>query len=128
MKEISVVSKDKVGLLADVSEILGQHGVNIESIAMESEHDTAVIHLKVSKESEAQKILAKAGFKVVESNHLLLRISNRPGELAKVSRLLANAGINITNVFVLDERNGKKIVAFNTSNNAKAKKLLKDYS
>lgn len=128
MKELCVVSKDRVGLLADISEILGKHEINIDSLSMQTSNDTAIIHLKVSKEKDARDLLMKTGFKVAENDHLVLNMKDRPGELAKISRLLANGQININNVHVMDERNNMKILALDTSDNPKAKKLLANYS
>ena len=43
MKEIVVVTQNRAGLLADISENLAANGINIETIDAEEIHDTAVI-------------------------------------------------------------------------------------
>jgi len=127
MTELTIVAKDRVGLLADVSDALGKEGINIEFVSVETTANTAIVHLKVGNSPAAKKCLTAAGFRVVDKHNLLLRLKDRPGELAKVSRKLADAGINIKNVYILDAAKSEKIMAMDTSDNTKAKTVLKSY-
>jgi len=126
-KEITVIEKDRVGLLADVSEALAKAGVNIESVQAESSGRQGIIRLLVNAPEKAKKALTKAGFNVLDSNILVIRLRDKPGELAKVSRLLAEANINIQNVYLISKNGGEAIDALQTSDNEKAKKILKQY-
>lgn len=127
MVELTVVARDRVGLLADIGEILGKKGINIESVSVEASGKTAMVHLNLGHAVESKKLLSDSGFRVVERDKLLLRLKDQPGELAKVSRSLANANINIKNVYILDAERRQKILAVDTSDNSKARKLLKAY-
>ena len=124
VKELTVVAPDRIGLLADISEALGQNSINIESISVGTTNDTAIIRLTTTEKKGAHKILQEAGFSALTSEKMLVRLKDRPGELARVSRTLANENINIENIDVIAERNGEKIVAIRTDNNTRAKKLL----
>jgi len=53
MKDITIIAPDKVGLLADISYILGKARVNIESIAVTSVGGKAVITVLVKKQPES---------------------------------------------------------------------------
>lgn len=127
MTELTIVAKDRVGLLADISDALAKDGINIEFVSVEATSSTAIVHLKVANSPAAKKSLTAAGFRVVDKHNLLLRLKDRPGELAKVSRKLADAGINIKNVYILDAARNEKIMAMDTSDNAKARTVLKSY-
>jgi hypothetical protein len=128
MKEITVITKDRAGVLAEVSEVLGKHGLNIDSISLEtSENKTAVVHIFTKHDAEAQKILASSGFKVVDSQVLLVRLQDKPGELARMSKLLNDAGLGISDIYMLDKQKNEGIFALKTSDNAKAKKTITDY-
>ncbi len=127
MNELTIVAKDRVGLLADISDALGKDGINIEFVSVETTASTAIVHLKVQNVPAAKKCLTAAGFRVVDKHNLLLRLKDRPGELAKVSRKLADAGVNIKNVYILDAAKNEKIMAMDTSDNTKAKTVLKSY-
>ena len=127
MSELTIVSKDRVGLLADISDALGKEGINIEFVSVETTASTAIVQLNVANGSSAKKALTAAGFRVVDKHNILLRLKDRPGELAKVSRKLADAGVNIKNVYILDAAKNEKILAMDTSDNAKAKTVLASY-
>ncbi len=125
-KEITVVAPDRVGLIADVSEALAESNVNIDSISAESSAGNAIIRIIVAKaaQKKAAATLEKAGFHVVESNMLVVELPDKPGELARVSRRLAENGIGLKNVFILEKERGKTILALKVSDYDAAKALL----
>lgn len=125
--ELTVVAKDRIGLLADIGEILGKKGINIESVSVEASGKTAMVHLDLGYAAEGRKLLTDSGFRVVDRDKLLLRLKDQPGELAKVSRTLADGRISIKNVYILDAERKQKILAVDTSDNQKARKLLRGY-
>lgn len=127
MRELIIVAKDRVGLLAQISKILGDNNINIDSVGVETVGKDAVIHLVASNETEATKLLEKAGFKVTASDTLLLKIEDQPGELAKVALTLAEAGINIRSVLFLRKEDSKGVFAVKVNKPEKAAELLKDY-
>ncbi len=121
------MEKDRVGLLADVSETVAKAGVNIESIHAESSGQQAIIRLLVNAPEKAKKALNKAGFNVLDSSIITIRLPDRPGELARISRLLADAKINIRNIYLVSKSGGEAIDALQTDDNKKAKKILREY-
>ncbi|MFH0922527.1 MAG: ACT domain-containing protein [Candidatus Micrarchaeota archaeon] len=128
MKEITVITKDRAGVLAEVSDALARKGLNIDSISLEtSENKTAVIHIFTKHDAEAQKILSDEGFRVVDSHVLLVRLQDKPGELARMSKLLSDAGLGISDIYMLDKQKNEKVFALKTSNNEKAKTAIADY-
>jgi len=127
MRELIIVAKDRVGLLAQISKILGDNNINIDSVGVETVGKDAVIHLVASNEEQAVKLLEKAGFKVTASDTLLLKIEDQPGELAKVALTLAEAGINIRSVLFLRKEDSKGVFAVKVNKPEKAAELLKDY-
>lgn len=126
MRQLTVVASDRVGLLADVSEVLASKGLNLDSISVETAGKSAIIHLSCPNIPEARKCLKEAGFRVVDEDSVLLRLKDQPGEVARISRLLADKKISIKNMYILDAEGGEKILAVSTDNNADAKRLLKE--
>ena len=130
MKELTLVEKDRVGLLADVSEILGKAHVNIQSVFVDvTRAKQAIIHVILEPRATltAAKALRKHGFKVMNSDILIVRTKDTPGELAKVCRLLADKGINVTNAFSISHYGGEALDAISTTDNTKARKIIKEY-
>jgi hypothetical protein len=105
MKDLKVTLENRPGTLADLSEVLGKAGVNIEGIAgfarevkgsEDREFVTHVAHILVDDATPAKRALINAGIKIEDEREaLVIDIRDRPGELAKVTRRLSEAGINI---------------------------------
>ncbi|MFH0971669.1 MAG: ACT domain-containing protein [Candidatus Micrarchaeota archaeon] len=125
-KEITVVAKDRIGLLADVSEALSSKNINIDSISVESTNRTAIIRLVVQKTSEAKKALESLGMKVMDSGVLVIGMPNHPGELAKLSRILADQKMSIQSVFVLNKEGEQTVLALKVDNYSGAKRILRE--
>ncbi|MBI5036017.1 ACT domain-containing protein [Candidatus Micrarchaeota archaeon] len=128
MNRLTIVEKDRVGLLADISEAMAQKNLNIDSIALETAGTNCILHMTTKHGKEARRVLAERGYKVVDESSLLLRVKDKPGELAEMSRSLADNGININNIYILDAEKGEKILALSTNDNILAKKVLKKYT
>lgn len=127
MKELLVLAKDRIGLLADLSYVLGQANINIESISADTMGDKAVIHLVVSDEVKGKEVLERKGFIVMSSDAIVVRMPDRPGELSKVARILADAKINIKNVQLLTKEGQMALYMLRVDNVKRATKLLKGY-
>lgn len=127
MKEIVVVTQNRPGLLADLSEALGDRGINIETIDAEEVRDTAVVELTVDRYDEALQILRDAGFDAVTEDALLIRLQDKPGALAKVARRFKDAGIDMKSVRIIRRQGGSAFVAIATDRSAEARALVSDY-
>jgi hypothetical protein len=105
LKDLKVTLENRPGTLADLSEVLGKAGVNIEGIAgfarevkgsEDREFVTHIAHILVDDATPAKRALINAGIKIEDEREaLVIDIRDRPGELAKVTRWLSEAGINI---------------------------------
>jgi len=126
-KEVTVVATDRIGLLADVCELLGSEGIDINSISSETANGTAIIRLYVKRHERAKSILEGEAFKVMEQGVLVLRLADKPGELAKISRLLSDEKVQIKNVTLISRDNGESLLGLSVSNHDRARNMLKRY-
>ena len=127
MKQLVVMAKDRVGLVADVSEVLSTNKLNVSSISFEAIGGLAVIRLIVERPEVASALLSKEGFKVGSEEVLVVELPDRPGQLAEVSRTLAKKGVNIRNLYILAADGKKTSVVINTEKKSLAKKALKQF-
>ena len=105
MKEITIITPNKVGSLAVISESLGSVGVNIEAISAYGKDEFAVFRVITKDVSTASKALSKfSEFKVSEEEIIVIEMSNRPGELGKITRKLANRNINLESLYILNKK------------------------
>ena len=95
------VHEDRPGLLAEIGELLGRAGVNIGTLAATNIDGKGVIHLVVDDGEDAAEVLAANGFQVEGSRAVLTAtIEDRPGELGRYCRRLAEAGVAISSAYV----------------------------
>ncbi|NYZ79397.1 hypothetical protein H0N99_04590 [Candidatus Micrarchaeota archaeon] len=127
MKELTIFAKDRVGLLADITEMMGKNGVNIEFLSGEAVAGIAVLHMTFSNELAAASLLERAGFTVISSDILVLRIPNKPGEIGRISRMLSDEGINIQNIYFMGEKARHGFFAVKVDRPDDAKGILKEY-
>lgn len=127
MKEIVVVTQNRAGLLADISEILANKGINIETIDADEIHDTAVIEMTVDRYDEALHSLRDAGFDAITEDALLIRLKDEPGALAKVARRFKEANIDLRSVRFIRRQQGYAFVAIATDRSQEARDLIKDF-
>ena len=126
MKMITIIEANRPGLLAEITTLLEQAGVNLESIDGDAAGEQAVIRLHGEPHEVCRDTLREAGFKVLSAEHLLVRIEDQPGGLADLSRRLANEEIEILGVHIVDKDGERAIVALETDNPFRAGQLLQD--
>lgn len=127
MKEITVVANDDVGMLAAVAETLGSVGVNIEAISAYGSEGKAVFRIITNDVTTTLRALSKLpGIKVMESDTLVYRMINRPGELGKITRKLANQGISLESLYIVSRKQDFTEVAIKTAKEdiGKTKEIL----
>ena len=95
-KDLSVLLDDRPGALADLGEALGKAGINIGGMCGVPGDRKGVVHILVQDPSSARRVLQDIGIRVSEERDvLILDVPDRPGELGKMCRKIANAGVNI---------------------------------
>jgi len=127
MKTITIAVDDKVGLLADISYILGKAKINIESISVDVVAGKAIITLSLSDGEKGKSVLEASGYKVEEVNALVLKLPDRPGELNKVTATLSKDGIAISNVHMLSKDGKNTVLSMMVDKPKRAATLLKQY-
>lgn len=127
MKQITVVVADKVGVLAELSYLLGKARVNIEAISAEVQGGKSVINLVVSDEKKAEMILKSNGYHVLAGEMLVVKVKDAPGALSDISKKLQKAKINIESIYLLTRGEGYSLDALMVDKPKKAKKVLADY-
>lgn len=125
MKQVTVISEDKVGLLADISYLLGKAKVNIESINADVVGGKAIICLALSDADRGKSVLETSGYRVGETNGVVLKLKDQPGELNKITTMLSKEGVNIENVHMLSREGKDTVISIVVDKPKKAASLLK---
>jgi len=101
MKEFSVRLSNRPGMLAALAETLARAEGNIDALAAFGFDDEGMVRRIVEDADRARRALVEAGLAVTEREVLTTVLEDRPGSLAKMTRQLANAGVNIDAVYLL---------------------------
>ena len=126
MKQITLVVDDKVGLLADISYLLGRSRINIEAISAATVGGKSIVTLTVKDSHRAIEVLAANGYHCLEADSLVAKLDNKPGELAKMSRLLADNKVNIENVTMLSQDERCSVYSLRVDKPSRAEKILRN--
>ncbi len=124
MSRIMVMAKNEVGVIADISRVLADNGINIETISTESLDDKGSISLTTDDYDGALRALTEAGFKTVTDDSLIVSLRDEPGALAKVAEKLKQGGVNIQSLHIVERRGDYTTVAILPDDRAKAEGLL----
>ncbi|MBU0532477.1 hypothetical protein KKB44_03215 [Candidatus Micrarchaeota archaeon] len=126
MRTITIVSNDKVGLLADISYVLAKEKVNIESISADVISGKGIITLTLSDAEKGKEVLESAGFKVEELNSVVVKLDDKPGELNRITSSLSKEGVNIQNVHMISKDGKTTVLSLMVDNPRKTALILKD--
>ena len=125
MHEFKVYLSNQPGELARVTEALASRAVNIMAIASEGGSDRPFIRVVTNDVTTTEKALKTAGFDFDHNGILSVELLDRPGELAKMSKRLARAQVNVESIYIIGKGGGKTELAVVVDNDKKAKKALK---
>lgn len=100
-KELVVKVENKAGILADMTGVLAEDGINLVAIAgYAAESGKAQIMLVSNDNLRAGDALCKAGYKAIKENEVIMfELENKPGALKKITKKLASGGIDIKYIY-----------------------------
>ncbi|MEK6982080.1 MAG: ACT domain-containing protein [Candidatus Micrarchaeota archaeon] len=127
MKTITITADDRVGLLADISYVLGKAKINIESVGVDVLAGKAVITLIIKDFAKAKSALLNSGFTPEEENSVVVKLTDQPGELSKITSMLAAEKISIQRMHIISRDGSNTILSFRVDNPKRASKILDQY-
>jgi len=102
MTEFTIRLANRPGMLADLTESLAYAGVEIEALAAYGLDEDGFVRLVVQDPTVARRALRKAAVVASERPILTTVISHEPGSLARMTRQLAHAEVNIDALYLLN--------------------------
>jgi len=124
-KEFKVFVQNKPGELARVTEALAAGPVNIKAIASEFGNERPFFRIVTNDVATTERALKNAGLEYKLQDIMNVELLDRPGELAKIARRLARAGVNVESVYILSTKGGRTDLALNVNDWARAEEVLK---
>jgi hypothetical protein len=101
MKDLTIRLENRPGALAEMGEALGKAGVSIEGGGGFVFDEKGIVHFLFKDASSARKALEQAGIEVLEEREVVVQRlkQDQPGQLGKIARRMADAGVNIEVIY-----------------------------
>ena len=100
--EFTVNLANRPGMLAALTETLAEAGVSIEALAAFGLDDEGYVRVIVDDAGTTRQALKGAGLTSTERTVLTTTLSHQPASLAEMTRSLANSGVNIDAMYLLN--------------------------
>lgn len=101
MRDLAIRLENRPGALAEMGETLGSAGVSVEGGGGFVFDGEGIVHFLVEDTVAARTALEEKGIAVLAVREVLVQRLNQdqPGQLGKISRMMAEAGVNIEVVY-----------------------------
>jgi hypothetical protein len=101
MKHLAIRLENRPGALAEMGDALGRAGISIEGGGGFVFEGKGIVHFLFEDTTAARRALEDVGIDVLEDREVLIQRLNQeqPGQLGKISHLMAAAGVNIEVIY-----------------------------
>lgn len=95
ISQLSIFAENKPGALVEIINALGNAGIDIRAMSIADTSDFGIMRLIVNDIEKAKTALSEIGCIVSETPVIAAAVSDRPGALTDIMKLLAQNDINI---------------------------------
>lgn len=124
VKQLSFEMPDRAGLLSEFTAAIAKAKVNINAICAYGMDNRAYFMLNTEGNAKAKKALASLAGAINEENVVSVEMPNKVGELQKVSKRIADAGINIFYMYGTVGAGKSSTCIFKTEDDKKTIKVI----
>ena len=127
MKQLSIITENRLGVVTQISEALAAEGINIESLNAELAGKNVVVVLNVDQYDKALHIIHQfSTMQIVTEDAILVKLVDEPGALAKITRHFTDAGIGLRSIRFIQRDKDFGWVAICTDRTEEALQLVAD--
>lgn len=127
IKQLSVFLENKTGRLNEVSQLLGDAGINMSAFSIADTSEFGILRLIVSEPEKALTLLKAANFSVSLTEVVCLNSPNVPGALAKALNILSSEEVFIEYLYAFSLDKQSANVVLKPANIEKCIKVLQDH-
>lgn len=104
VKQISIFVENKIGNLAEVTQVLSKAGVSLHAISLADTKDFGVLRVIVDDSYLAATTLKEQGYIFSITPVLAIAISDEPGSLYRVLTMLEESKVNLEYLYDFNTR------------------------
>lgn len=124
VRQFEIDIKNRTHALAEVCDILARLNINIKGVATEATKGGVRVKLVTDDENNTREALKGRNIEFREFEIISAKLPDRPGELARLSKAMANLNIGVESIFLMHKENGFAELAMKVDNLNEARKLL----
>jgi hypothetical protein len=112
------------GEIAHLAHAFAARGLNLHHVACVGAGPLQCMFVTTSDDDAARSVLHGLGRQFIEGEPVLVELPDEPGELARISDRLAEAGINICGMMEVGRRGSKVEMALCVDDETRAREVL----
>jgi len=125
VKQISVSLENVPGKLSEMSDYLGENGINIIAISVADTADISAIRFVASDPEKAANVLRTHGYPIKMTEVLAVEAPNHPGGLNAVLKPLKEVSINVNYLYTCLGRGENTVLIVGVDRMEEAIQVLK---
>jgi len=112
------------GAMATLAEALAARGVDLRAIGGGGIGDSGHVIMTTADDEATKQVLEAGGYTFIEGESILAEVDDKPGGMARLSRALADAGVNIYGHLFLGRWGDRAMFAFIVDDPERARPIL----
>ena len=125
VKQISVFVENKPGKLAELTDYLHQHDIDMRALSIAETQDFGIVCMIVDDAYKASQVLKESGYVVSITPVLAVEMSDEPGSLYKILKVLGDGGVNLDYTYAfLGQKAATAYMVLRVEDNEKAIEVL----
>ena len=127
MKQITIVTQNRPGVVAEITEALAAENINIDSLVADGHAESGVIVLTVDRYDDALRVIARIpDITALTEDVILVLLEDKPGALAKIAKRFKEANINLRSIRIIRREKQQSLAAICTDRSDEAMQLVED--
>ncbi|MDY4977029.1 MAG: amino acid-binding protein [Clostridia bacterium] len=123
--QISIFLENKMGQLAEVTQWMGEKGVNLRAVSIADSQDFGILRIIAEHPDRLLTVLNEKGYTAIATEVLAVAITDQPGGMAKVLSVLSEHGVDVEYTYAfLSRKEQEATMVFRVNDNETAKTAL----
>ena len=128
LAQYAVAVKNEPGQLQMVAQALADEGINVHGLVTETMGEVGCVRFLAEKSPRIKRCMEELGTNVIEDPVLTVLLRDRAGELARLARLLADAGVTVKSAYASVGDGDHARLVLSADQPEKARRVLSEYA
>ena len=125
VKQISVFVENTAGKLAELTEYLHQHDIDMRALSIAETQDFGIVRIIVDDAYKTSCVLKEAGYVASITPVVAIEMPDEPGSLFRILKILGDGGVNLEYMYAfLTRKQSTAYMVLRVEDNEKAIEIL----